>query len=106
MPSPRQPASTPTPAHWTFLPRFRRNTFGWKSEPAITRVKEAVAEIKSAARKDPRHGAEGAVLFLERVAPALDHVDGSSGAMGTAVRKAVATLTGLIAAAEVEDAGF
>jgi hypothetical protein len=70
----------------------------------ITRVKEAVTEIKSAARKDPRHGAEGAVLFLERVAPALDHVDGSSGAMCTAVRKAVAALAALIAAAEVEDA--
>jgi hypothetical protein len=47
-----------------------------------------VAEIKRAAREDPRHGAEGAVLFLEKVAPALDQVDGSSGAMGTAVRLA------------------
>lgn len=44
------------------------------------------------------------MLFLERVAPALDQVDGSSGAMGTAVRKAVTTLAGLIAAAEVDDA--
>jgi len=103
MPRSPQPAATPTPARWAFLPRFRRNAFGWKSDTAITRVKEAVAEIKSAARKDPRHGAEGAVLFLERVAPALDQMDGSSGAMGTAVRKAVAPLAGLIAAADVED---
>jgi len=82
------PDATPQPTRWVFQARFRRNAFGWKSEPAITRVKEAVTEIKAAARKDPRHGAEGAVLFLERVAPALEHVDGSSGAMGTAVRLA------------------
>jgi hypothetical protein len=98
------PDATPQPTRWVFQARFRRNAFGWKSEPAITRVKEAVTEIKAAARKDPRHGAEGAVLFLERVAPALEHVDGSSGAMGTAVRKAVTTLAGLIAATEAEDA--
>ena len=107
MPNSRQPAPTPTPApipaRWAFQARFRRNAFGWKSEPALTRVKEAVTEIKAAARKDKRLGAEGAVLFLERVAPALEQVDGSSGAIGTAVRKAVATLAGLIAAAEVED---
>jgi len=30
---------------WEFRARFRRQAFGWKSEPAIKRVKEAVAEI-------------------------------------------------------------
>ena len=52
---------------WTFAARFRRNVFGWKSQPAIARVKQAVSEIKKAARNDPIRAAEGAVLFLEKV---------------------------------------
>jgi hypothetical protein len=31
---------------WEFKARFRRRAFGWKSQPAITRIKQAVAEIK------------------------------------------------------------
>ena len=30
---------------WGFKARFRRHAFGWKSEPPIRRMKEAVAEI-------------------------------------------------------------
>ena len=30
---------------WVFRARFRRNAFGWKSQPAIKRIKEAVSEI-------------------------------------------------------------
>jgi hypothetical protein len=57
---------------WNFAARFRRNAFGWRSQPALVRVKEAVAEIKKTARKNPVLAAEGAVLFLEKVSPALD----------------------------------
>jgi hypothetical protein len=56
---------------WAFKPRFRRNAFGWKSLPAITRVREAVSEIKKVARTEPVVAAEGAVLFLERLSAAL-----------------------------------
>jgi hypothetical protein len=70
---------------WAFRARFGRHAFGWKSQPAIQRVKEAVAEIKKVFGQDPVLGGEGAVAFLERVSPALDHVDSSSGAIGTAV---------------------
>ena len=77
---------------WAFRARFRRNAFGWKSQPAIKRTKEAVSEIKKVARKDQVLAAEGAVLFLERVSPALSHVDSSSGAIGTAVNNAIAAL--------------
>jgi hypothetical protein len=88
---------------WAFTRRFRAGAFGWKSEPAITRVKEAVAEIRKVARKDPALGAEGAVVFLEKVSHALEHVDGSSGAIGTAVNHAVETFAALIAKAPVDD---
>ena len=87
---------------WEFKARFRRRAFGWKSQPAIKRVKEAVSEIKRAARKDPVQAAEGAVLFLERVSPALERVDGSSGAMGTAVNNAIAELVPIIAGAPAD----
>ncbi len=89
---------------WTFRARFRRQAFGWKSQPAIKRVKEAVSEIRKAARKDPLLGAEGAVLFLEKVSPAIEQVDGSSGAIGRAVNNAIEALVPLIARAPA-DAG-
>ncbi len=81
---------------WEFRPRFRRGAFGWRSQPAIKRVKEAVSEIKKVARKDPMLAAEGAVLLLEKVSPALEQVDGSSGAIGSAVNHAIATLATII----------
>lgn len=81
---------------WVFKARFRRHAFGWRSQPAIGRVKEAVAEIKKVARKDPVLAAEGAVAFLERVSPALEHVDSSSGAIGTAVNNAIAELVPIV----------
>jgi hypothetical protein len=87
---------------WEFKPRFRRHAFGWKSQPAITRIKQALAEIKKVAKKEPALAAEGAVAFLERVSPALEHVDGSSGSIGTVVSHAIAELVPLIANAPVD----
>lgn len=88
---------------WAFRTRFRRHAFGWRSQPAIKRIKEAVSEIKKAARKDPVLGGEGAVLFLEKVSPALAHVDSSSGAIGTAVNNAIEALVPIIANAPTDD---
>lgn len=91
------------PHKWEFRARFRRRGFGWKSQPAIKRIKEAVAEIKKVARKDQVLAAEGAVLFLERLSPALEQVDSSSGAIGTAVNHAIAALAAIIAAAPADE---
>lgn len=88
---------------WQFKPRFRRNAFGWKSQPAVARIKEAVAEIKKVAKKDPVLAGEGAVSLLERISPAIEHVDGSSGSIGTAVNNAIETLVPLIANAPAEE---
>mgnify|MGYP000960686247 CR=1 FL=1 len=94
---------TKAEAHkWEFKARFRRHAFGWKSQPAIQRVKEAVAEIKKVARKDAVLAAEGAVAFIERISPALEQVDSSSGAIGTAVNNAIAVLVPLIAGAPAD----
>ncbi len=54
-----------TAAHrWQFRARFRRHAFGWRSQPAIQRIKEAVSEIERVARKDTGVTAEDAMLFL------------------------------------------
>jgi hypothetical protein len=90
------------PAPWEFTRRFRRGAFGWKSPPAIQRVRQAGSEIKMVARHDPALAAEGAVLFLERVSPALEHVDSSSGAIGAAVNHAIETLVTIIASAPAD----
>lgn len=84
---------------WQFKARFRRRAFGWKSQPAITRVREAVSEIKQVARAEPVHAAEGAVALIERLSPALENVDSSSGAIGTAVNRVIAELVPVVAAA-------
>lgn len=87
---------------WEFKARFRVRAFGWRSRPAILRIKEAVGEIKRVARKDPVLAADGAVAFIERVSPALERVDSSSGAIGTAVNSALRELTAIIAGAQVD----
>jgi hypothetical protein len=93
------------PAHtWAFKPRFRRRAFGWRSQPAILRIREAVSEISRMTRTDPALAADGAVQFLERVSPALENIDSSSGAIGTAVNNAIEMLAPIIAAAPVDRA--
>jgi len=39
---------------WEFGRRFRRAGFGWKSQPAILRVRQAVSEIKKGRFRVPR----------------------------------------------------
>lgn len=87
---------------WVFQARFRRHAFGWKSQPAIKRIKEAVSEIKAFARKDEVGAGEGAVLFLAKLSPALEQVDSSSGAIGTAVHNAIVALIPIIAGAPAD----
>ncbi len=87
---------------WQFASRFRRNAFGWRSDLPIKRIKEAVAEIRKVARTEPIVAAEGAVKFLEKISASLGQVDSSSGAMTTAVNRAIETLVPVIAKAEVD----
>jgi hypothetical protein len=51
---------------------------------AIERIHDALAEIRAVARQDPAAAAGGAVLFLEKLSPALNQVDSSTGALGNA----------------------
>ncbi len=71
----------------------------------MKRVREATSEIKEVARRDPVLGAEGAVRFLEKVSPALEQVDSSSGSIGNAVNKAIEALVPIIAEAPLDRKG-
>lgn len=87
---------------WQFPSRIRPNAFSWKSSRvAVQRIKQALGEIQGVARHDAVHAAEGAVRLIERLSPALEQVDSSSGALGSAVNGAVEMLVPLIAAAPV-----
>ena len=56
------------------------------------RLREAVTEITKVAKKDPLIGAEGVVRLMEMIWPALEHVDSSSGTLGSAVNKTLSDL--------------
>ena len=94
--------SKPAAHKWLFPARIRPKAFGWKSSrAAVQRIKEALAEIGSVARHDAILAAEGSVRLIERLSPALEQVDSSSGALGSAVNRAIEVLVPLIAAAPV-----
>ncbi len=89
---------------WTFPARFRSGVYSWRSSRlACQRLREAVSEIRKVARKDPVLGAEGAVRLMEKLWPALAHVDSSSGALGTAVNKTLDALIPFIINAPADD---
>src|SRR5258707_15708666 len=71
---------------WQFKRKFRTNAYGWRaSSLAIGRLKEAAAEIRSVAKSDPVAAGDGVVSLMERIWPAFQGIDTSSGALGAAV---------------------
>ena len=71
---------------WQFKTKFRTSAYGWRgSKLAIDRLKQAAAEIKSVAKTDPVAAGDGVVSLMERIWPAFQDIDTSSGALGSAV---------------------
>jgi hypothetical protein len=71
---------------WAFKASLRARAFGWNgSSLACRRLKEAVSEIRKIAKADPVTAGDGAVSLMERIWPACEHIDTSSGAVGSAV---------------------
>lgn len=92
-------------ADWAFTKRFRRGGFGWRaSSLASERIAEALSKIHAAARHDSLRAADGAVRFLVKLSPALEQVDSSSGALGSAARAAVDSPVPVIAEAPADEA--
>ena len=95
--------ASPSSHKWTFPARFRAGAYGWKaSKLACKRVREAVTEIQRVARRDPVTAGEGAVRLMEKLWPALEGVDTSSGALGNAVNRAVEALVQIVIAAPAD----
>lgn len=90
---------------WKFKRSFKANAFGWRSSQlACDRIRAAVGEIQRAAENDAALGGEGAILLLERLSPAVQDIDTSSGSLGTASRHAVEELVEVVLAADVDEA--
>jgi hypothetical protein len=94
----------PVPHKWNFQARFRRGAFGWRGTAlASKRITEALSEITKAARSDPILAAHGAVVLLSRLSLSLENIDSSSGAIGSAVNRAIAKLVRIIAGAPADE---
>jgi hypothetical protein len=90
---------------WKFRRYFRANAYGWRaSKLASQRLKEALSDIKAVRRADPVAAADGAVLLMEKLWPALAHVDTSSGALGRSVDKTVHALVQILISAPADQA--
>jgi len=88
---------------WTFVARFRANAYGWRgSALANKRLREAVREIKKIAKRDPVLAADGAVNLMERIWPALQGIDTSSGASGAAVFRTLTELLPIVTSAPAD----
>jgi hypothetical protein len=102
----RKPLNVAKPVQheWNFEARLRRGTFGWRGTAlASERITEAVSEISKAARSDPILAAHGMVVLLSRLSSALENIDSLSGAIGSAVHRAIAKLVRTIASAPAEE---
>jgi len=78
---------------WAFKTKLRARAFGWRgSQTAAARLKEAVAEIKTVGKSNPLVAGEGALALMERLWPAFEQIDTSSGAVGSAVNRALGVL--------------
>ena len=88
---------------WIFPARFPAAAYGWKtSRLACQLLREAVSEIKKVAKKDAVLGAEGVIPLIEKIWPALEHVDSSSGALGSAANKTLDDLIPIIVKAPAD----
>lgn len=88
---------------WQFKSRFRAGAYGWKgTRLASQRLREAVSEIEKVAKSDPVEAADGVVAMVERIWPALEHVDSSSGALGTAVNRTLGALLPILISAPAD----
>ena len=73
---------------WAFKAGTRAGLLGWRgSAKAIDRLNLAKSEISAVNKADPATAAEGVVVLTERIWPALEQIDTSSGALGNAVRR-------------------
>ena len=96
---------TRKPVHkWAFKPGMRAGAYSWRSSAkAIERLKSASAEIRAVNRADPITAAEGVIALARRIWPAFEHIDTSTGALGTAVRRTLDDLVPILIDAPADE---
>lgn len=73
---------------WAFKLGMRAGAYSRKSSAKVVeRLKTASSEIWAVARTDPATVAEGVIALAQRIWPAFEHIDTSSGALGNAVHR-------------------
>ncbi len=88
---------------WEFRSKFRTNAYGWRgSSLAISSLKHAVAEIRAVAKLNPVLASDGIVTLAERIWPAFQGIDTSSGALGSAIYRTLNDLIPLLIAAPAD----
>ncbi len=97
------PANTDTRHVWAFEQHFGTGALSQRKELATEHIEHAVIEIKRTAETDELLAAEGAVLFLERLSPRIDQIEGTAWKVNTSVFRAVEALSPMIAAAPAEE---
>lgn len=99
----RRPKSATASENWAFRAGMRRGALGWRgSAKAIDRLKQATTEIKAAAKADPVRAGEGVVILAERIWPAFEQIDTSTGALGAAVNRTLEALIPILIAAPAD----
>jgi len=82
---------------WNFKSYFKSNAFSWRgSKLASKRIKEALSEVSKENKRDQYLAAEGAIYLMSRFWPAFQHIDTSSGQLGSAVFNAIDKLLPII----------
>jgi hypothetical protein len=88
---------------WAFKSRFRAHAYSWRgSALASKRLKEAVGEIKAVAKSDRKLAGEGIVSLIERLWPALEDIDTSSGVLGRVVHHTLDDVIPILISAPVD----
>ncbi|WP_323037740.1 hypothetical protein [Pararhodobacter sp.] len=89
---------------WAFKPGMRAGAYSWKSSTkAVERLKSVSAEIRAVARTDPTTAAEGVIALAQRIWPAFEHIDTSSGALGNAVSRTLEELLPILIEAPADE---
>ena len=93
-----------TKPKWAFKPRFRVGLYSWNgTAKAAKNLRAAVSEIRKAYKKSPLEAVDAAIYLMERIWPALEHIDGSSGVLGRAVNDTIDKLLPLVIEAPADE---
>lgn len=82
---------------WDFASKFRKGAYPWNgTAKAQAALKQALSELKSAARDNAGLAAEGATVLLQKLVPSIEKIDSSSGALGSSVYDTVVELAEMV----------